>query len=159
LPQLHQREKTILLLLLVAILTPFAVPHARADLLVGSFSSHEVKRYVGTSGAFLADFISADSSGLTCPNGLAFGPDGHLYVSSRNVGEHTGVVKRYDGTIGQFLGDLDYDCTVTEPTGLVFGPDGNLYVSSLISNSVARFDGTTGECLGNFIAPDSGGLE
>jgi DNA-binding beta-propeller fold protein YncE len=41
---------------------------------------------------------------------------------------------------------------------LTFGPDNNLYVSSHASNSVLRYNGTTGEFIDTFIPPDSGGL-
>jgi hypothetical protein len=41
---------------------------------------------------------------------------------------------------------------------MTFGPDNNLYVSSRDSNSVLRYDGTTGLSLGAFVSPGSGGL-
>ncbi|HET6603563.1 MAG TPA: zinc-dependent metalloprotease family protein [Xanthomonadaceae bacterium] len=44
-------------------------------------------------------FIAAGSGGLDGPAGLAFGPDGHLYVSS--IGSDQ--VLRYDGTTGAFI--------------------------------------------------------
>lgn len=44
-------------------------------------------------------------------------------------------------------------------TGLVFGPDGDLYVASPQTDEILRFDGTTGESLGVFVAAGSGGLD
>lgn len=41
-------------------------------------------------------------------------------------------------------------------SGTAWGPDGNLYVGSLNTDSVLRFDGTTGQFLGTFIGPESG---
>jgi DNA-binding beta-propeller fold protein YncE len=56
-----------------------------------------VKRYNGTTGAFIDTFASG--SGLSVPRGLVFGPDGNLYVSSQDTNE----VKRYNGTTGVFM--------------------------------------------------------
>ena len=50
------------------------------------------------------------------------------------------------------------------PDGLTFGPDGNgdgaddLYVSSFNTDSVLRYDGTTGDFIDDFITSGSGGL-
>lgn len=41
-----------------------------------------VKRYNGTTGAFIDDFVTAGLGGLDSPAGLAYGPDGYWYVSS-----------------------------------------------------------------------------
>ena len=59
--------------------------------------SGEVKRFDGTTGAFIDTFASG--GGLLAPEGLAFGPDGDLYV---NGGENNAVL-RYDGTTGAFI--------------------------------------------------------
>ena len=51
--------------------------------------------------AVAGDFIDvfASGSGLDAPNGLVFGPDGNLYVSSAN----TDQVLRYNGNTGAFI--------------------------------------------------------
>jgi len=56
-------------------------------------------------------------------------------------------------------------CAVLKPTAIVAGPDGNLYVASAGSNSVLRFNATTGAPLpaagqsgATFVAAGSGGL-
>jgi DNA-binding beta-propeller fold protein YncE len=71
-----------------------AVVHA--DLLVSSFDTNEIRRYDGTTEASLGNFVTVGSGGLDGPMGLAFGPDGHLYVSS----SLTGAVLRYSGITG-----------------------------------------------------------
>ena len=47
----------------------------------------------GQPGAFIDAFVSAGSGGLEGPDGLVFGRDGNLYVSS----SFSNVVLRYDG--------------------------------------------------------------
>lgn len=60
------------------------------------------------------------SSDIVNPTSMAFGPDGHLYVSSR----FAGAVYRLDadGTAEPFATDLGIAC------GLAFAPDGRLFV-------------------------------
>ena len=64
------------------------------NLYVASFASNTVRRYDGTTGAFIDDFVTAGSGNLMGPVGVAFGPDGNFYVSSflgDNVLRYTGV--------------------------------------------------------------------
>jgi hypothetical protein len=42
------------------------------NLYVSSFASNEVKRFNGTTGAFMDSFVSAGSGGLAQPTSLAF---------------------------------------------------------------------------------------
>lgn len=44
------------------------------------------------------------------------------------------------------------------PKDLVLGPDGNVYVASAGTNSVIRYNGSTGQLIGTFVASSSGGL-
>lgn len=68
-------------------------------------------------------------SDIANPTSLAFGPDGHLYVSSR----FDGTVYRVEanGSVTTCAGDLGVAC------GIAFGPDGALYVGDR-SGSVLR---------------------
>jgi hypothetical protein len=70
---------------------------ASGDLFV-STTTNSIVRFNGSSGASLGTFITPGAGGLTNPAGLAFGPDGSLYVSS--TGSHS--VLRYNGTTGVF---------------------------------------------------------
>lgn len=80
--------------------------------------------------------------------GIAFGPDGNLYVGDRDAN----AVLRYDGLTGEFI-----DVFVPSGSGglssteaLAFGPDGNLYVTEFYGNRVLRYDGVAGDFLGVF---------
>jgi glucose/arabinose dehydrogenase len=132
-----------------------------------------VRRYNGTTGAYLNTFVSQGSGGLAFSNvaGLAFGPDGNLYVTS---GE-TNQVLEYSGSTGAFVQAFVAAGSggLINPRELTFGPDGNLYLTMWDSNSgakgVMRYQGPQGGSPGaplpgsgqtgaNFIAPSTPGL-
>jgi DNA-binding beta-propeller fold protein YncE len=130
-----------------------AVPCVRADLLVGSYNTNSVERYDANTGNFLGDFVTSGSGGLLNPILVLFGPDGNLYVTSGGLNGTTdnSSVIRYDPTgayINTFIplgsGGL------AGPVSARFGPDGNLYVTSLNSNQVLRYNGSTGDFMGEF---------
>jgi ELWxxDGT repeat protein len=126
-----------------------------------------VYRYDGLSGEFIDTFTKGGD--MTSPRGIIFTPDGDLLVADRTAGDTfpLGRVARFDGATGQYEGDF---VTLGSggyalPQGLVFGPSihnpnkMDLYASSADTNAVLRFDGETGEFLGQFVATDSGGLD
>lgn len=133
-------------------------------LYVAEENRNRIKRYDGTTGIFLGDFVrdrpgtpEDETGGLAGPTGFDFGPDGNLYVASFN----NDAVIRYDGTTGEFI-----DVFVTSgrgglngpDVGMIFGPDGNLYVPSFFGDRIPRYDGSTGVFLGDFVTLRSGGL-
>ena len=96
-------------------------------------------------------------AGLRYPSGLAIGPDGDLYVSSRD----TDAVFQYDGQTGAYVRQLVLPVLggLSRPYGLAFGPDGNLYVANDGLDAVLRFDGATGASRGYLVvSAGSGGL-
>jgi WD40 repeat protein len=117
----------------------------QCDLLVSSGLTDNVLRYDGVTGAFVGEFVAAGSGGLDAPFGLAFGPDGNLYVGSGGTDPR---VKRYDGATGAFLDDFTQ--AFPAPVWLIaFGPDGNLYLVS--GRFIVRVNGTTGTFIDNFV--------
>jgi sugar lactone lactonase YvrE len=155
----------------------------KLDLYVsGAIDAENVFRYDGTTGAFLGKYV-ADGS-VKHPGGLAFGPDGNLYVPDFS----TNVVDRFQGPSGTspgaplpsagnagavFISAGSGD--MRAPLSLLFGPDGNgdgrqdLYVASVKlggitkgnahTSTVKRFDSVTGAFIDTFVAANSGGLD
>lgn len=117
---------------------------AAQDVLISSRFSNNVLRYDALSGEFRGVFAAGPE--LANPNGIAYGPDGHLYVG---LGDGDAVL-RYDGQSGAFIDTF----TVPGAGGLssvrdiVWGPDGDLYVASALNDSVLRFDGASGAFVG-----------
>jgi hypothetical protein len=147
------------------------------NIYVGSLDNSTVVRYDGNTGAPLpapgqsgAIFVPSGSGGLFRPGGVAFGPDGNLYVTS----QLTNQIMRYDGTTGAPLPGPGQPGAVfvptagglSDPAGFVFGPGTDpadtsardFYVISIHTSNVLRFDGQTGAFVDEYIADGSGGL-
>lgn len=107
-----------------------------------------VYRFNGRTLAPMGVFVPPASAGLNDPQGLCFGPDGNLYVTS--AGQGTPKVLRFNGATGAFI---DYFVAVAAPMpgGIAFGPDGNLYYVCNTCQDVLLYDGQTGVYLGWFV--------
>ncbi|MEL7332324.1 MAG: PEP-CTERM sorting domain-containing protein, partial [Cyanobacteria bacterium J06560_2] len=110
------------------------------NLYVSSGTTREtsaVYRFDGQTGGLIDKFASGGD--LFRPYGLAFGPDGLLYVSSFRSDQ----ILRYDGSTGAFVDVFaERDGTaagLNGPNGLLFGPDGKLYATT--QGSVADDEG------------------
>jgi outer membrane protein assembly factor BamB len=103
-------------------------------------------------GSFLDVFVE-DEGGvghLNRPEGLVFGPDGMLYITSfRAAPGDTDAIRIYDPT-GAYAGQIDLYDPATEPRAfaqaLLFGPNGKLFVPLTSSGEVRRYNSpTTGD--------------
>lgn len=83
------------------------------------------------TGAFVRAFGVGEVDG---PEGIAFGPDGLLYVSNGDSDEVT--VFDPAGLVVAHVTNASLD----QPCGLVFGPQGHLFVSSPLNDRIVRFD-------------------
>jgi len=104
------------------------------------------------TGAFKSILVEAGAGSLKNPTGIAFGPDGSLYVSS----SASNRILRFDGETGKFLDVFIEDESLQRPFSLMFGPDHHLYVSSGAGARVLRFDGRSGRFLS--VAASGSGL-
>ena len=152
---------TVLTPVLLALLLPQGVSPVRKqvvsttpDVLVASWSVAEVVRFDGATGAFEGAFTSGGP--LHLPAGVAYGPDGNLYVTSF----YWDTVLEYDGRTGSFVGTFVDGGPVglNQPSLLEFRPDGWLYVLASYDGGVMRFDGQTGAFHDVFIPSGSGGI-
>ncbi len=121
----------------------------------GSFSG--IRRHDGSTGAHI---WNSSGGSLGTPAGIAFGPDGLLYVANASGNN----IQRFNASTGAFVSTFVAAGSggLARPYGMAFGPDGHLYVASyggsLATSTVKRFDGTTGAFIGDFVTGGSGGL-
>src|SRR5439155_731738 len=94
-----------------------------------------VRRYNGTTGAYLGDFVPAGSGGLAFPVDLTFGPDGNLYVAL----DFDHSVLRYNGTSGAFIGAFvpSGSAGLDIPQGLLFTPEQTSATTTITVHNVA----------------------
>ncbi|WHY54750.1 Vgb family protein [Peribacillus simplex] len=92
-----------------------------------------VLRFNPKTGKFLGVFIESNTlNDLNRPEGLVFGPDDNLYITSfRRDASNTDKILIFDGETGKFLDKIDLDF-VGQPRAfaqaILFGPDGKLFV-------------------------------
>jgi WD40 repeat protein len=134
------------------------------NLYVGNDGNKSVLRYNGSTGAAMpspgnSGAIYASNGGTNFHRGLLFGADGNLFVTTDEAG--TGGVLRYEGPGGVNPGqlvDIFVAATNHVSIGIATGSDNNLYVATGLSNTVVRYNGTTGALIGNYVTAGSGGL-
>lgn len=138
-------------LLMMSVVWASVAVEAR-ELLVGSWGTHSIREYDLETNQFLGNFVAPRLGGLSTPDGMDFGPDGHLYVSSSD----THAVLKFDGETGSFLGEFATE-RLNMPGNMHFGPDGLLYVANKGRGEVVRFDPVNGSFIDVFAT--GGGLQ
>ncbi|MDA1266444.1 MAG: hypothetical protein O2816_15295, partial [Planctomycetota bacterium] len=132
-------------------------PHEMAfgpdgDLYVTSFGNGRVKRYDGTTGAFLDNFVKL-SGGLQSPHAIDFRPDGMIYVASF-AGGGAGHVRRFDAN-----GDFVDEFVATGSGGLAgaisitFRPEDTLTLATPAGGSAVAWGAEPGEVV-HFVLGD-----
>lgn len=143
------RHRTARAALLVFVVTPTSVAW-----IVGE-SPEAIPNYMYVSSYFTNEIYKFDRAGVLAdvivngqidgPEGLAFGPDGKLYVASRG-NDRVLALELYEiaGTTAFDGPDID------EPVGLAFGPTGNLYIGCAGSGRIVecRLNGTIVRSIG-----------
>lgn len=155
-PKRHKWTGILAGLLVPCLLIAGTIAPAAADLLVGSGDAQDtswVARY-DEAGAFVSVFAGL-GTGLVGPRGLAFGPDGHLYVSSFATGE----ILRFNGLTGSPMGVFvpGGNGNLEHPERLLFVGD-DLWVTDFTGGAVRRYEAHTGLPMGDLVEPGSGGL-
>lgn len=103
------------------------------DIVVANIGDHSVSVFDGETGVYRGYAFEPGAGGLENPTGVAFGPDGNLYVGSSG----TAAILTYDGATGEFGGIFASGPPLERPFSLIFGPGGDLFVSS--GTSVLRY--------------------
>ena len=128
-----------------------------ADVLVLMHGSGKVERYDMASGAHVGTYLS----GLPPSNVLLFDAEGRLLISTGLPGG-AGNVLRYDprgaGRVEMWLDVPEgYGGRLFRATGMAWR-EGDLLVASQGDGKVKRFDGATGEWLGDIALASPGGM-
>jgi len=139
-----------------------AAPAALAaeQLFVSGFLANKINVYAGGTGEFVRTWTTTLGA-----QAVVIGPDGDVYVAEENLDR----VMRYDGFTGVLRGPFVFDDFATPgvdesggldgPTSVAFGPDGSFYVASFETDSILRYDATTGAFIDVFVASRDHGLD
>jgi hypothetical protein len=107
------------------------------NLFVHTFSGG-VQEFNGATGALVTNFVAPNPSYGTSGGGIAFGPDGNLYVAFSSA---VMVFSPTGASLGTFVRGL------SDAVGLIFGPNGNLYVANDFEASDSQGPYPQGEIL------------
>ena len=122
---------------------------SRNEIIFSSYTTASILRYNGMTGGYVETLLNG-APGLNSPRGVAFGPDGLLYICDTGFDR----VMRYDFQT-QTLGIFVPNGTVSNPAAIQFSPDGFAYVLSGSSPRIFRFNASTGALVGTAVATNS----
>jgi WD40 repeat protein len=133
------------------------------NLYVAGGDGDNVLEFDGKTGAFIKTVVTTSACPSGTPNclmsvrGVAFGPDGNLYITSFD----TNTIWQYNistGALTDFAGATGACSALFFPRDPAFGPNGNLFVTSYGSGDVFEYNGSTGACVGDFVPAGTGDL-
>ena len=107
-------------------------------------SAAKVVQYDGQTGILVGTFVAGPVNG-PAPGGLAFGPNGDLFVGE------SGAVLEYDGVSGTLVRVFASGAPLNAPNGLFFMSGGNLVVADSFGG-LLEFDGASGAFVRNIDA-------
>ncbi|MDB6068329.1 MAG: repeat containing protein [Pedosphaera sp.] len=113
-----------------------------------------VLRFNGQSGAFMDIFVDDNTTNaIFSASGIAFGPDGNLYLCASRLNDNVRHFYRYSGQSGAYLGEFGSAAQGNLSNGidLAFGQDGDLYVVDS-AQGVLRYSGIDGHFKTLFVA-------
>ena len=111
----------------------------------------EILAYDVETGRYVDGFFEKNDT-LHYPTDLTLTPDGN-YILIINYGENTISRFTISGEFDKLFVNPGHD-GLTELRDIIFGQDGNLYVIGGVYGEIFKYDGTTGDFLGEY---DSGG--
>ena len=149
----------IILPLTIASTARAGVRGAAGDLYVTNTLGHSIVQFDGVTGAFVCVFAETPPHIPVLdfePGDLAWGPDGHLWVSRSGSSVGEASVLRYDGNTGAYIDEIVPSAApidaATAAGGLTFGPNGNMFVQIRFGENYYTptygFDRVSGASLG-----------
>lgn len=140
---------------LLALIAPLALAGSAqgTPVLYVSLASSPDRVVAVDPATYVAQGTAFQDPALVSPDGLALGPNGHVYVVSAG----TRSILEFDPATGQLVGTVVTDLptltsNILRGTELAFGPNGDLYVGlrtggASASDELRRYDPTTGTLL------------
>lgn len=113
------------------------------EILISSSQSNSIKRYDGSTGAYIDNFIDGAAVNMQNLQEVIYAPDGNLLVSAFAGTGQANIVK-FNGQTGAFISVFSSGYTLNQATKMVIGPDSLLYVSQWNGAKVVTFDIHTG---------------
>ena len=121
-------------------------------LLVVSSGTGDIKRFDGSTGAYIDDYIAAGVIGA--PGAMSFYPfeDAMMYVTDTENHQVMRFNPAAPGAGEAFISGASGDIGgLTSPTGMIFDPDGDLYLSSFGTDEIKRFAGVDAGVPGEYL--------
>lgn len=133
---------------------------AEGNLYIADQSNNRVRRVEAASGVirtiagtgqagYTGDGMPAVESGLAGPSGLAFGPDGALYIADtfngriRRVDLVTGIISTVVGDGGDYRyqgNPQEFSTSLSRPYGIAVQADGDILITDSDSHLIRRWD-------------------